>query len=110
MQRFISRFKSEAKGFTLIELLVALAILGIMSAVTIPKVSMFLNSASDKAATTELSLVQVAVAGYACDHAGAIPVTADLVADVAPYISSALKGSYTISASGVVTQTGYPGT
>ena len=110
MQRFVIRFKSEAKGFTLIELLVAMAILGIMSAVTIPQVSKFLQSASSKAATIELSLVQVAVVGYQCDHVGAIPVTADLVADITPYISDALKGTYTISAGGVVAQTGYPGT
>ena len=112
MKKLLNQFKSGQKGFTLIELLVAIAILGILAAVAIPQVSAFLSSASDKAATTELSMVQVAVVAYESDNAGAIPNTAGLVAAVTPYITTSLKGSYTIDASGVVTPVphSYPGT
>ncbi len=112
MKKLLNQFKAGQKGFTLIELLVAIAILGILAAVAIPQVSKFLGSASTKAATTELSMVQVAVVAYESDNAGAIPNTAGLVAAITPYITTALKGAYTIDASGIVSQTAhsYPGT
>ena len=108
MKKLLNHFKYGQKGFTLIELLVAIAILGILAAVAIPNVAKFLGSAADKAATTELSMVQVAVIAYEADNAGAYP--ADTAA-LAPYLGSALMGTYTISqVDGSITQDTYPGT
>jgi type IV pilus assembly protein PilA len=109
MKTSVNRFKAGEKGFTLVELLVAIAILGILAAIAIPQVSKFLNSASIKAATTELSMVQVATVAYEGAHAGAVPTTDTLVADIAPYITSPLRGTYSIDAVGMVTQLSYPG-
>jgi hypothetical protein len=54
-------------------------------------------------------MVQVAVVAYEADNAGAIPTNDTLVADITPYITSALQGKYTIGTNGMVTQTSYPG-
>lgn len=107
MKKLLNKFKAGEKGFTLIELLVAIAILGILAAVAIPQVSKFLGSASDKAATTEMSMVQVATVAYEADNAGHYPATTD---DLSVYIASDLQGTYTISQTdGKVTQVTYPG-
>jgi len=108
MKKLLKNFQYGQKGFTLIELLVAIAILGILAAVAIPNVAKFLGSASDKAATTELSMVQVATIAFEADNAGVFPVDTD---DLAPYLGSALMGTYTINqVTGAVTQDTYPGT
>ena len=107
MKKLLNQFKAGEKGFTLIELLVAIAILGILAAVAIPQVSKFLGSATKGAATTELSMVQVAVIAYEADNGGAYPaLDSTTPGGLGAYITSALKYSYTFDANHMVLQGG----
>lgn len=50
------------KGFTLIELLVVLAILGVLAAIVVPTVVVFMGEGEEEGGSTELKHVQLAVA------------------------------------------------
>ena len=55
---------SGQHGFTLIELLIVVAIIGVLSAIIIPKTSTFIGTATLNAANTELQQVKVASLAY----------------------------------------------
>ena len=57
----------KRKGFTLIELIVVIAILGILAAVIVPKMSGYQANANKKAILSNLKIVDSAVASYAAD-------------------------------------------
>jgi type IV pilus assembly protein PilA len=105
MNQFKHSLKAGQKGFTLIELLVVVAILGTLSAVAIPNLSRFMNHGKSEAAATELSIVQTCVVAYMYDNGGAVPGDTSALA---PYFINKINGSYTIGATGKVTQTAYP--
>ena len=65
------------KGFTLIELLIVVAILGIIAAVVIPRVSGFMRSGNVAAANTEAAAVKVACVAYSVEHEQGLPASSD---------------------------------
>lgn len=60
--------KATSEGFTLIEVLVVLAILGMIAAVVIPNVIMFIDNGRIESANTELHNVRLAIQAYSYDN------------------------------------------
>jgi len=58
---FLSGFYSKKNGFTLIESLVVIAILGLLAAIAIPNLILFINEGEDEAKLEEMHTVQTAV-------------------------------------------------
>ena len=69
--RFKTRSRADLlriqKGFTLIELVVVIAILRVLAAITVPRVSQFLNQATQVAYEADLAIVQSAVSAWYSD-------------------------------------------
>ena len=111
MIKFFSKANKNQKGFTLIELLIVIVILGVLAAAIIPNLSKFVSSGQVGAANAELASVRTAVSAFIADHQGALPtspITASPNADLDPYVTGGIKGTYTVNASGVVTGTAPP--
>jgi prepilin-type N-terminal cleavage/methylation domain-containing protein len=62
--------RSNSTGFTLIELLIAIAIIGILAAVTIPTYWSNVRKANQAAAVTTLNAIKLAQTKYVSDHKG----------------------------------------
>lgn len=112
--------KSE-RGFTLTELLIVIAILGVLAAVVLPNFVGLLGGAQSNSADAELKIVQTAVDAKMANEnlattSAITAATSDMTTAgggfaLAPtYMrSTATKGTYTVDATGAVTQvaTGY---
>jgi len=118
--KFLQKIRKGKKGFTLIELLVVIAILGVLAAVAVPNIVSFIGKGTVGAANGELGMVNTAIQAAMAAN-GVSTVTTPFVIDathdlgspaVSAYIqggNAALKGSYTVSAAGIITGATYTG-
>ena len=79
------------KGFTLIELMIVVAIIGILAAISIPKMSSILEKSREGATKGNLSAIRSAVAIYYGDKEGQWPE--DLTTTFATYLSEIPKAN-----------------
>lgn len=83
------RMKGQ-QGFTLIELMIVIAIIGILSAIAIPKFQTATNSAQIAKAHGDLATIDLAITVFQANNGGTIPITGQLTAanGVGPYLDS----------------------
>ena len=120
MTRKFLKLHRGSKGFTLVELIIVVAILGVLAAIIVPNVTGLASYGETEAAEQELAIVQSAVdimmaktgattvtVTAATSDMSAFPTGSVLYPD---YLrTSTTKGTYSVVASGLVTQatTGY---
>ncbi|WP_434632316.1 prepilin-type N-terminal cleavage/methylation domain-containing protein [Thermoanaerobacterium thermosaccharolyticum] len=73
MAWFVKTLNKDEKGFTLIELIVVIAILGILAAIAVPRVTTSLNNAKTNANKASLKIIQDAVERYHVENDNAYP-------------------------------------
>jgi len=105
------------KGFTLIELLIVVAILGIIAAVIIPNISVFMSMGTVSAANSEAENVKTASLAYYADagvwplHTGDsyTPPSSNTTYAFTDYYAGTLKASYSFNTDGFLNGVGEPG-
>ncbi|MGJ7044582.1 competence type IV pilus major pilin ComGC [Thermoanaerobacterium thermosulfurigenes] len=73
MAWFVKALNKDEKGFTLIELIVVIAILGILAAIAVPRVTTSLSNAKASANKASLKIIQDAVERYYVENNNTYP-------------------------------------
>lgn len=83
--------KKNKKGFTLVELVVVIAILGVLAAIAVPKLTNTLTNSKDKADLATARVIESAVQMFQANSPGnALPVVGDFksTGDMKDYLSA----------------------
>mgnify|MGYP003699977431 CR=1 FL=1 len=92
MEWFVKALNKDERGFTLIELIVVIAILGILAAIAVPRVTTSLSNAKTNADEANIKILQNAVERYYVEK-GTYPSTLDdLVPDYIDKIPTPQQG------------------
>ena len=68
----------RVKGFSLIELVIVIVIIGIISAIAIPRLTRGANNAAATAAKGDLAVLRSAIEMYRAEHQGLYPTVAEI--------------------------------
>lgn len=100
-KRLSTRTISRQRGFTLVEVLVVVAIVGVLAAVAVPMVTMFIGEGETEAELTELHNVETAVhallvqsADHVLDTVTGILGPTDDMSAVGALMTSGVAGSF----------------
>lgn len=79
MAWFVKALNKDEKGFTLIELIVVIAILGILAAIAVPRVTTSLNNAKNNADLANAQIIGEAAERYLTENSNisSIPASTD---------------------------------
>ncbi|MFV9567626.1 competence type IV pilus major pilin ComGC [Thermoanaerobacter mathranii] len=77
MEWFAKALNKDERGFTLIELIVVIAILGILAAIAVPRVTTSLSNARVKADEANVKILQNAIERYYVEHNQTYPESLD---------------------------------
>jgi general secretion pathway protein G/type IV pilus assembly protein PilA len=75
MEWFVKALNKDERGFTLIELIVVIAILGILAAIAVPRVTTSLSNAKTNADEANLKILQNAIERYYVEHDQTYPTS-----------------------------------
>jgi prepilin-type N-terminal cleavage/methylation domain-containing protein len=89
------------RGFSLTELVFVCLIIGILTAIAVPRLSRSTATAQDSALTADLALLRSAIENYTSDHKGAVPSFANFTADLTQYTDAAGNVSTTKTATAI---------
>jgi prepilin-type N-terminal cleavage/methylation domain-containing protein len=82
-------FHRHRRGFSLLEVVFACLIIGILTAIAIPRLSRSSAGAQDAALSSDLALLRSAIENYASDHNGAFPPCANFATALTRYSDAA---------------------
>lgn len=99
------KFLKNQKGFTLIELMMVIAVIGILAAVLIPKLSGIKDSAKDSGTQSNFRQVQAAVEGNIARYQGSTYAASDLASKLNGMIGSSFMNPFDSNLTGAQTYT-----
>ncbi|WP_028991949.1 competence type IV pilus major pilin ComGC [Thermoanaerobacter thermocopriae] len=92
MEWFVKALNKDERGFTLIELIVVIAILGILAAIAVPRVTTSLSNAKTNADEANIKILQNAVERYYVEKGTYPSELNDLVPDYIDKIPTPQQG------------------